>query len=194
MKRQHLFLLGLVLALLLLVGACGGGDDNEAAGTTAAGTTGGAEPVSGTIAFTAWTGDEQKYFQAVIDAFEKDNPDAHVKYTRAATTSPTVLSTAVEGGNPPDMASIAQPGVVPTSRTSGALKPISSRRPRSPTNFGQSARRSGTVDGKLYGLVFKAANKSTIWYNVPAFEDAGVKPPTTWTNSSATRRRSRHRA
>ena len=102
MKRQRLFLLGLVLALLLLVGACGGGDDNEAAGTTAAGTTGGAEPVSGTIAFIGvWTGDEQKSFQAVIDGFEKENPDAHVKYTAGGDNIATVLSTAVEGGNPP---------------------------------------------------------------------------------------------
>ena len=26
----------------------------------------------------------------------------------------------------------------------------------------------------------QAANKSTIWYNVKAFKDAGIKPPTTW--------------
>ncbi len=34
-----------------------------------------------------------------------------------------------------------------------------------------------TVDGKLYGLLYKAANKSTVWYNVPLFEQAGVEPP-----------------
>ena len=32
----------------------------------------------------------------------------------------------------------------------------------------------------LYGFLFKAANKSTVWYNVAAFEDAGVEPPKTW--------------
>ena len=32
----------------------------------------------------------------------------------------------------------------------------------------------GSVNGKLYGLFFKAANKSTVWYNVKAFKDAGV--------------------
>jgi ABC-type glycerol-3-phosphate transport system substrate-binding protein len=36
------------------------------------------------------------------------------------------------------------------------------------------------VDGQLYGLVFKAANKSTVWYNVQALSDAGVEPPATW--------------
>src|SRR5262249_62250389 len=34
--------------------------------------------------------------------------------------------------------------------------------------------------GKLYALVFKAANKSLLWYNVPSFKTAGVSAPTTW--------------
>jgi ABC-type glycerol-3-phosphate transport system substrate-binding protein len=38
-----------------------------------------------------------------------------------------------------------------------------------------------TVDGQLYGLVFKGSNKSTVWYNVQAFKDAGVTPPADWT-------------
>ena len=38
----------------------------------------------------------------------------------------------------------------------------------------------GTVDGTLYGFLFKAANKSTVWYNVQAFSDAGVEPPEEW--------------
>jgi hypothetical protein len=29
-------------------------------------------------------------------------------------------------------------------------------------------------------VLFKAANKSTVWYNVSAFEDAGVDPPEDW--------------
>ena len=45
-------------------------------------------------------------------------------------------------------------------------------------NFAPDWIKLGTVDGKLYGLVFKGANKSTVWYNVPAFKDAGVEPPT----------------
>ena len=37
------------------------------------------------------------------------------------------------------------------------------------------------MNGHVYGLVFKGANKSTVWYNVPAFKDAGVTPPSDWT-------------
>jgi alpha-glucoside transport system substrate-binding protein len=47
-------------------------------------------------------------------------------------------------------------------------------------NFGTGGAQLGEIDGKLYGLLYKASNKSTIWYNVPAFQNAGVQPPTTW--------------
>ena len=181
MKLQRLTLLGLLLALLLFVGACGGDDDEEGAGgtTTAEETTG--EPVSGSIAFTGvWTGDEQKYFQDVIDAFEEKNPDAKVTYTAGGDNIVTVLSTAVEGGNPPEMASLAQPGVVADFANRGALQTIDFASDAIKENFGQSILDVGSVDGKPYGLLFKAANKSTVWYNVSAFEDAGVEAPTSW--------------
>jgi hypothetical protein len=32
----------------------------------------------------------------------------------------------------------------------------------------------------VYGLLIKGANKSTVWYNVAAFKNAGVKAPATW--------------
>ena len=36
------------------------------------------------------------------------------------------------------------------------------------------------MENKLYGVFFKGVNKSLVWYNVRAFEDAGVEPPETW--------------
>jgi ABC-type glycerol-3-phosphate transport system substrate-binding protein len=47
-------------------------------------------------------------------------------------------------------------------------------------NFTPAWQQLGTFNGKMYALVFKAANKSVVWYNVPAFKAAGVKPPATW--------------
>ncbi|WP_327007532.1 hypothetical protein OHA72_09840 [Dactylosporangium sp. NBC_01737] len=37
----------------------------------------------------------------------------------------------------------------------------------------------GTVHGRLYGVYFKAANKSVTWYRTDAFTAAGVTPPVT---------------
>ena len=64
-----------------------------------------------------------------------------------------------------------------TSSSKNALKPIDFAKSTIDDNFSEGAVEAGTVDGKLYGLLFKAANKSTVWYNVPLFEQAGVEPP-----------------
>jgi ABC-type glycerol-3-phosphate transport system substrate-binding protein len=47
-------------------------------------------------------------------------------------------------------------------------------------NFAPAWLALGTYSGKLYALPFKAANKSVVWYNVPAFKNAGVTPPKTF--------------
>jgi alpha-glucoside transport system substrate-binding protein len=47
-------------------------------------------------------------------------------------------------------------------------------------NYNPDWVKNGVVNGKLYGLFFKGANKSTVWYNTHAFKDAGVEPPATW--------------
>lgn len=176
-RRRPLWLLALLLttvAMALVAAGCGG-DDDEAADTAAGG---GDAPVSGSIAVTAvWTGAEQQAFQAVIDGFTADNPDASVNYTSAGDQLPTVLATAVEGGNPPDIAMIPQPGLIRSFAQQGALKPIEFAREDLEANFAPGFVDVGEVDGELYGILFKAANKSLGWYNVPVWEDAGVEEP-----------------
>jgi ABC-type glycerol-3-phosphate transport system substrate-binding protein len=128
-----------------------------------------------------WTGPEQKSMQAVINAFQKKFPNVKVKYTSGGDNTPTILSTAVQGGNPPDLAAVGQPGLVVDFARRGALKPITFARPVIARNYTASWLKLGTVNGKLYGLFFKGANKSTVWYSVPAFKNAGVKAPKSFT-------------
>lgn len=116
----------------------------------------------------------------MLDAFEEENPDVTVKYTSGGNNLPTLLSTAVRGGNPPDIAMIAQPGLIRDFVEQGALKPIEFAREDIEANFPAAFVELGTVDGQLYGLPFKVANKSLGWYNVTAWQDAGVEPPATW--------------
>ena len=61
-----------------------------------------------------------------------------------------------------------------------ALKPIDFAKDTIADGYSQDWIDLGTVDGKFYGLFFKGANKSTVWYNVKSFEDAGVEPPENW--------------
>ncbi len=84
-----------------------------------------------------------------------------VNYKPVGNNVPTVLATAIAGGHPPDMADIAQPGLVKQFADAGpaeADRVTRSRRSRR-TSL-PSWQQLGTFNGKLYALVFKAANKS----------------------------------
>jgi len=153
------------------------------AGLVAAATAGGARQargISGNISVIGkWTGGEQKSFEAVIDAFTNKNPDVDVKYTPGGDNTPQLVSTAVAGGNPPDVAILPQPGLMRDLARRGAAKPITFAKATLAKNEAPVWLSLGSVKGKLYGLFFKAANKSTVWYNVKLFKDAGAKPATT---------------
>jgi ABC-type glycerol-3-phosphate transport system substrate-binding protein len=180
MKRRFTLFALLALLVALLAAGCGGDDEDEpAAGDTGAAENGG--DVSGSISLMGiWTGEEQRSIQAVIDGFTEQNPDVDVTYTPAGDEIVTRLSTAVEGGNPPDLATIAQPGLIADFVEQGVLQPLDFAEDTVSENFAESIVEVGSVDGTLYGLLYKAANKSTVWYNVQAFEDAGVEPAEDW--------------
>ena len=166
----------IVAALALAVAGCG--DDDEGGGGGDGGDAG--EPVSGTLEIAGvWTGQEAQSFKEVLAGFEEQNPDVTVKYQAAGDQIPTVLSTAVEGGNPPDLAAVAQPGLVGDFVDKGAVQPLDFVEDDLRENFASSVD-VATFDGKIYGFLFKAANKSTVWYNVPLFETAGVEHPETF--------------
>lgn len=173
LRRMAALLAALMLALG--VAACGGDDEEETGGTQATTTEEAAKNVSGTVSTMAiWSGPEQEAFRAVLDGFEKKYPGVTARYNSAGDQLPTVLSTAVEGGKPPDVAIVGQPGLVEQFQAKGALKPIDFIKDTVQQDFGEDWVKVGTVEGKLYGLLFKAANKSTVWFNTQVFEDAGV--------------------
>ena len=176
MRRLSLYLLALVvLALGAALTGCGDDDDDGGGGGGGGGNVSGDLRVAG-----VWTGQEAASFRAVLDGFTEQNPDVNVKYDAAGDELPTVLSTAVEGGNPPDLAAVPQPGLIADFVEQGALKPIDFASDTLEENFSEGTLDVSTVDGKRYGVLFKAANKSTAWYNVSLFEAAGVEPPETF--------------
>ena len=152
----------------------------------AAGTAGGAHKqrgVSGNISIIAkWTGDEQKSFEAVLEPFKKANPDVKVTYQGAGDDAPQVISTAIAGGNPPDIGTMPQPGTMTDFAKGNKLKPITFAQSNIAKHYSSFWVNLGKVNGKLYGLFFKGSQKSTIWYNVKSFKNAGVKASTikTW--------------
>jgi alpha-glucoside transport system substrate-binding protein len=163
------------LAIAVLAASCGGGKKSSGGTTTTTSNISGSVSVWG-----IWVGQEQKNFQAVIDAFKKQYPNVKVTYSPKGNNLPTILTTAVQGGKPPDVAAPAQPGLVEQFVTQGKLKPIAYVKGAVATNFGNSIVTAGTFEKKFYALTYKADNKSTVFYNVQAYKSAGVTPATDW--------------
>jgi alpha-glucoside transport system substrate-binding protein len=172
---RYRFGLGALIGVLAFAAAgCGGGDGGGSGDK-------GNKDVSGSISVMAiWAGKEQASFQAVIDGFNEQYPKVNVKYTSGGDNLAPLLNSAVEGGNPPDLAAIGQPGLMADFVKKGAIKPIDNLRDKVVEAFGEAVADAGSVEGTQYAVMYKGSNKSTIWYNVSSFDEAGVEPPETW--------------
>jgi alpha-glucoside transport system substrate-binding protein len=126
-----------------------------------------------------WANDEQTAFERVLDRFEQET-GATVSYVAGGDELPTVLSTRLAGGDPPDVAIVSEPALVRSMADDGALYPLDKDTEAIiDQQYGPAWKQVGMVDGTLYGFVFKAANKSLIWYDADQLGPA-FTPPTTW--------------
>ncbi|MFE2278326.1 ABC transporter substrate-binding protein [Streptomyces sp. NPDC059454] len=175
-----------VLAVSLT--ACGGGDDDSGGdedkdgGTGGTGTTVTLPKLDGASLEVAavWTGAEQANFKKVLAEFEK-RTGAKVTFVPAQDPIVNFLGSKVAGGAPPDVAMLPQPGAIKQAVDKGWAKPLGTEAAKElGENYSQGWQDIGKVDGKQYGVYYKAANKSLIWYNAQVFENAGAAEPKTW--------------
>ncbi len=126
-----------------------------------------------------WSGDELTAFEEAVAPFMEENG---CTMDFESTRDPAVLRTAVDSGNPPDIAILPQPGVMYEYAADGALVALDSFMDMDALaeDYAPIWLELGSYDGTLYGIFYKVANKSLIWYNPVAFEEAGYEIPTTW--------------
>ncbi|MDQ4142235.1 MAG: ABC transporter substrate-binding protein [Actinomycetota bacterium] len=168
-KRQvtSVLTVGAIFFAACTSGDVGGGNGGEEEDT------GGGGSVS---VAAVWTGTEQESFQAVLDAFTEQT-GIDTEYQSNADIG-TFLGTQIEGGEPPDVALLPQPGLLRDFASQDALTEVNDEAASAvEENYAPVWTDLASVDGKLYGVYFKAANKSTWWYSTQAFSDAGVEPP-----------------
>ncbi|MFE0906814.1 ABC transporter substrate-binding protein [Streptomyces rochei] len=175
-------------ALALSLTACGGDDDG---GGGDKGQGDGGKETAATVTLpqldgeslevaAVWTGAEQKNFEKVLDEFEK-RTGAQVTFVPAQDPIINFLGSKVAGGAPPDVAMLPQPGAIKQAVEKGWAKPLGAEATKElAENYTQGWQDIGKVDGKQYGVYYKAANKSLIWYNAQVFENAGASEPKTW--------------
>ena len=129
----------------------------------------------------AWDGSEGAEFAKVLGLFQEQT-GIQVVYAYETRDIATKLESLIKSGCVPNVALLPQPGTMADLARRGALKPISSVvGGLVARNYSPPWRRGGMVDGTLYGVWFKAAEKSLIWYRPAAFKAAGIAhPPQTW--------------
>ncbi len=168
MKLRNVIVL---VALMVFAASCTQGEPVD-------GQTGGG---GGSIEVAAvFTGEEKKNFEAVLDAFSEES-GVETTFTSAGDDMAAFLGNKIEGGSPPDVALIAQPGLVRSLAADDSLNSASDDVAAAmEENFAPVWTELGSVDGTLYGVYFKVSNKSTWWYHPPTFEAAGIEPPADW--------------
>ncbi|ROQ32669.1 carbohydrate ABC transporter substrate-binding protein (CUT1 family) [Streptomyces sp. PanSC19] len=127
-----------------------------------------------------WTGPEQENFTKVLKEFEK-RTGATVTFVPAQDPIVNFLGTKIAGGAPPDVAMLPQVGAIQQAAAQKWLKPVGPEvKSQLAANYSRGWQELGAVDGTQYGVYFKAANKSLVWYNTAVFEGAGASEPKTW--------------
>jgi alpha-glucoside transport system substrate-binding protein len=133
-----------------------------------------------------WTGPEQTNFTKVLTEFEK-RTGATVTFVPAQDPIVNFLGTKIAGGSPPDVAMLPQVGAIQQAVAKKWVKPVNAQvKAELAKNYSQAWQDLGAVDGTQYGVYFKAANKSLVWYNSAAFQNAGATAPKTWKDFLAT--------
>jgi ABC-type glycerol-3-phosphate transport system substrate-binding protein len=127
----------------------------------------------------SWSGVEQRHFVAVLHAFDTET-GARVRYTYAHGYLPNELDARFAHGDPPDLAVFSQPGLLDRYARQGRLVPLDAATAATVrAGYAPVWRRLASWHGRMWGVWFKAANKSLVWYDIADFERLGLVGPTT---------------
>jgi alpha-glucoside transport system substrate-binding protein len=155
-KKRRLAALGIVGGLSMSFVAAGCGGDSGSGGN------------SNTV--TIWSSIDQpvqdglkKNLEAKIKA---DNAGITIKWQKVENINQLII-TKIQSGDTPDIALVPQPGLVTQMNQLGAIKPLDGAVDMDSLKSSMipGTLESGTIDGKLYGLLVSANVKGLIFYN-----------------------------
>ncbi|MEL7036873.1 MAG: ABC transporter substrate-binding protein [Cyanobacteria bacterium J06592_8] len=168
---------GLLLSLSILTVACDGTNISENQDNPTPSET----PTQGSVTILgAITGPQQQQLEAALTPFVEET-GIEVIYQGTEAFS-TLLPVRVEAGNAPDIAMFPQPALMAEFAKKDLLVPLTTivDQEALKTAFSEDWRTLASVNGKIYGIWYRAAVKSLVWYNPQAFASAGYKVPKTW--------------
>jgi alpha-glucoside transport system substrate-binding protein len=187
--RSSRILIAVTAAGALALTGCGG--DNKPDTNSSAPASGAPKPPANSLelpkldgenlqVIAVWTGPEGENFKKVLKEFES-RTGAKVTYVPTQDAMLTYLGSKISGGTPPDVALLQQPGALRQAVAKKWLKPLdATTQAQLDKNYTKGWKDIAAVGGTQYGVYYKAANKSLIWYNAKVFENAGATEPKTW--------------
>ncbi|MFK8185176.1 MAG: ABC transporter substrate-binding protein [Phormidesmis sp.] len=132
-----------------------------------------------------FVGEQQARLEEAIAPFEAETGiDVIYEGTDAFTT---LLPVRIDSGDPPDIAMFPQPGLMKSLAAEGALVPLDDFLSRAALNayYPESWIDLSTVNNKIYGVWYRSAVKSLVWYVPAQFEKRGYDIPKTWEELTA---------
>lgn len=129
--------------------------------------------------FGAFPGEEAARFEATIKPFEdRTGIDVQYEYSKEFET---LIFVRVEGGDPPDVAALPQPGLMKNFAAKGALVPLWPKIiSKIKKNYAPVWKELGSYEDTPYGVFHRVNVKSLVWYPKEAWEKAGYSIPKTW--------------
>ncbi len=200
-KRWHVGAAG-VAALSLGLAACSSSSHGTSSPTTAGGTatttggttattsgstlTGACAPFS---AYAGHSGSKVTMFGSILspesDSLNKSWAQFEqctgitIQYT-GSNNFESQLPVQVQGGSPPDLAIIPQPGLLAQMVATGAVKAPSAQTVSNEDNWPAIWKQLGSVNGTFYAAPMSANMKTMVWYSPKTFAANGWTVPTTW--------------
>lgn len=190
MKKANWLAGGLSLMMMIGVTAgCGGTSDNSSSPSAAPATAGASQapsaPAAGkTVKLKMWGGvPPESGPQAVVDAWNKQNPDIQVTYERFVNDDPgnLKLDTALMTGQEADLFVNYSYSKLQKRKEAGLALDLSSFTDYNVDEKMGTDAKLWQIDGKYYGIPTKK-NMSFVWLNKDALDAAGLAvPPLDWT-------------
>jgi alpha-glucoside transport system substrate-binding protein len=140
----------------------------------------GSTPPASIDVLNVWDGEELDSFRAVVGPFTKATGiSVNLESTRNLDVALTIR---LRGNDPPDVAVLPNPAQMHQMASQGQLIRLDTfldmRKMRN--DYASDWLDIASYRGNLYSLIYKAANKGTIWYNPKQFKEQGYHIPTTW--------------
>lgn len=127
-----------------------------------------------------WSGPEYENFITIKSVWEKST--GNTVDWQGTQDLPGALGVDDQAGTPPDVAVLPNLALMQQLAKDGTLVPLDSVLDMNQVkkDYAPAWTDLGSVNGKLYGIFYKASNKATVWYSPAAFAAGGYAVPQTW--------------